>query len=255
MEALRVEDLTKDFGGVRAVRHVSFSVETGEHLAIIGPNGAGKTTMFNLLSGQLSPTAGRVYLFGQEITKLGTHSRAHLGMARSFQLTSLFPNLSVLENTLLALQGTQPSRFQMFRAATAYEHLHTKAKELLESMDLLGKKYDPVHAIAYGEQRKLEIALSLALEPKLLLLDEPSTGLTTAESADITSRIRSLGKDITVILVAHDMDLVFGVAERIIVLHYGEIIAEGTSQQISTDPRVKEIYMGSEEDEGNAQAG
>ena len=122
-------------------------------------------------------------------------------------------------------------------------------------MELWGKKEDPVHAISYGEQRKLEIALSLALEPKLLLLDEPSTGLTTAESADITSRIRSLGRDITVILVAHDMDLVFGVAERIIVLHYGEIIAEGTSQQISTDPKVKEIYMGSEEAEGNAQAG
>ena len=255
MEALRVEDLTRDFGGVRAVRHISFSVETGEHLAIIGPNGAGKTTLFNLLSGQLSPTTGRVYLFGHEVTNLGAHSRAHLGIARSFQLTSLFLNLTVLENILLALQGTRPSRFQMLRSATAYEHLYTKAKELLDSMELWGKKEDPVHAISYGEQRKLEIALSLALEPKLLLLDEPSTGLTTAESADITSRIRSLGRDITVILVAHDMDLVFGVAERIIVLHYGEIIAEGTSQQISTDPKVKEIYMGSEEAEGNAQAG
>jgi branched-chain amino acid transport system ATP-binding protein len=255
MEALKVEDLTRDFGGVRAVRHISFSVETGEHLAIIGPNGAGKTTLFNLLSGQLSPSAGRVYLFGQDITNLGAHARAHLGIARSFQVTSLFFNLTVIENILLALQGTRPSRFQMFRAATSYGHLYTKAKELLDSMDLWGKKDDPVHSISYGEQRKLEIALSLASEPKLLLLDEPSTGLTTAESADITSRIRSLGKAITVILVAHDMDLVFGVAERILVLHYGEIIAEGTSEQISTNPKVKEIYMGTEEAEGNAQAG
>ena len=255
MEALRVEDLSKDFGGVRAVQHVSFSVETGEHLAIIGPNGAGKTTLFNLLGGQLHPTGGRVYLFGQEITNVAAISRAHLGIARSFQLTSLFLNLTVLENILLALQGTRPSRFQMFRPASAYKHLYTKAKELLDSMDLWRKKDDPVHAISYGEQRKLEIALSLALEPKLLLLDEPSTGLTTAESADITSMIRNLGRDITVILVAHDMDLVFGVAERIIVLHYGEIIAEGTGEKISTDPRVKEIYMGSEEATGNAQAG
>jgi branched-chain amino acid transport system ATP-binding protein len=255
MEALRVEGLSKDFGGVRAVRQVSFSVEAGEHLAIIGPNGAGKTTLFNLLDGQLSPTAGRVYLFGQEVTNTPAYRRAHLGIARSFQLTTLFLNLTVLENILLAIQGTQPSRFQMFRSATAYENLYTKAKELLDSMDLWEKKDDSVNALSYGEQRKLEISLSLALGPKLLLLDEPSCGLTTAESADITSRIRSLGKNITVILVAHDMDLVFGVAERIIVLHYGEIIAEGTSQQISTDPRVKEIYMGSEEDEGNAQAG
>ncbi len=255
MEALRVEDLSKDFGGVRAVQHISFCVETGEHLAIIGPNGAGKTTLFNLLDGQLHPTGGRVYLFGQEITNVAPYSRAHLGIARSFQLTSLFLNLTIVGNILLALQGTRPSRFQMLRSASAYEHLYTKAKKLLDSMDLWRKKDDPVHTISYGEQRKLEIALSLALEPKLLLLDEPSTGLTAAESADITSMIHNLRRDITVILVAHDMDLVFGVAERIIVLHYEEIIAEGTAKKISTDPRVREIYMGSEEATGNAQAG
>jgi len=254
MEALKVDGISKDFGGVHAVRDVSFSVEAGEHLAIIGPNGAGKTTLFNLLSGQLSPTVGRVYLFGQEITNMAAHRRAHLGIARSFQLTTLFLNLTVLDNILLALQGTRPSRFQMFRSATAYEHLYTKAQKLLDSMDLWEKKDDPVHAISYGEQRKLEIALSLASEPKLLLLDEPSTGLTTAEGADIISMIRELGADITVIIVAHDMDLVFGVAERIIVLHYGEIIAEGTCDEISHDLRVKEIYMGSEEATGNARA-
>ena len=244
MEALKLEGLSKDFGGVHAIRDVSISVEAGELLAIIGPNGAGKTTLFNLLSGQLPPTAGRVYLFGQEITNMAAHQRAHLGIARSFQVTTLFLNLTVLDNTLLALQGTRPSRFQMFRSATAYEHLYTKAQKLLDSMDLWEKKDDEVHAISYGEQRKLEIALSLASEPKLLLLDEPSTGLTTAESADIIDMIRNLGTDITVIIVAHDMDLVFGVAERIIVLHYGEIIAEGTPEEISTDSRVREIYMG-----------
>ena len=255
MEALRVEGLSKDFGGVRPLRNVSFSVEAGERLAIIGPNGAGKTTLLNLLDGQLHPTSGRVYLFGQDITNVATHSRAHLGIARSFQLTSLCLNLTVLENISLALQGTRPSRFQMLRSASTYEHLCTKAKELLDSMDLWRKKDNPVHAISYGEQHKLDIALSLALEPKLLLLDEPSSGLTTAESSDITSMIRSLGTDITVILVAHDMDLVFGVAERIIVLYDGGIIAEGTGEKINTDPRVKEIYMGNEETTGNARAG
>jgi len=254
MEALKVEGLSKDFGGVHAARDVSFSVEAGEHLAIIGPNGAGKTTLFNLLSGQLTATAGRVYLFGQDITRMPTHRRVDLGLARSFQLTTLFLNLTVLDNTLLALQGTQPSRFQMFRSATAYKHLFTKAQELLDSMDLWEKKDDLVQAISYGEQRKLEIALSLASEPKLLLLDEPSTGLTATESADIISMIRNLGSDITVIIVAHDMDLVFGVAERIIVLHYGEIIAEGTPEEISADSKVKEIYMGGEETTGNAQS-
>lgn len=247
MEALRVEHLTKNFGGVQALHDVSFSVEAGDKLAIIGPNGAGKTTLFNVLNGQLSATSGRIYLFGQEITTMATHRRAHLGEARSFQLTSLFLNLTVLDNTLLAIQGTKPSRFQMFRPITAYEHLFVKAKELLASMALWEKRNDLVQAISYGEQRKMEIALSLASEPKLLMLDEPSTGLTAAESAELINMIRNLGQDITVLVVAHDMDLVFGLADRIMVLHYGRIIAEGTPEEIQADSRVKEIYMGIEE--------
>lgn len=252
MEALRVEGLSKDFGGVQAVHNVSMSVRTGERLAIIGPNGAGKSTLFNLLDGQLPPSAGRVYLFGKDITHMAPYRRAHLGIAKSFQSTTLFSNLSVLDNILLGLQGTQPSRFQMFRSATTYRHLYRKAQELLDSMDLWGKRNDPVHSIAYGEQRKLEMALSLTSEPSLLLLDEPSTGLTTTESADIIRRIRDLGTDITVIMVAHDMDLIFGVAERIIVLHYGVMIAEGTPDEIRQDARVGEIYMGVKETTGNA---
>ena len=253
-EALRVEGLSKYFGGVHAVRDVSFTVEAGERLAIIGPNGAGKTTLFNMLNGQLRTDAGRIYFSGRDITHLSTHRRAHLGLARSFQLTTLFLYLTVLDNVLLALQGTRLSRFQVFRPITAYESLYAEAQELLGSMDLWEKRDTPVHAISYGEQRKLEITLSLASKPKLLLLDEPSSGLTTGEGADISSRIRSLGTDITIILVAHDMDLVFGVAERIIVLHYGEIIAEGTCDEISRDVRVREIYMGSDEGTWNAGA-
>lgn len=249
MELLRVESLSKDFGGIHAINNVSFYIEQGEHVAIIGPNGAGKTTLFNLLSGQLSPTSGKVYLFGQDVSHMPAYKRTHLGMARSFQVAALFNNLTVLENIILALQGTEPSRFQVFRADSSYKPLYAKAQEILESMDLWSKKDIPVHSIAYGEQRKLEIALSLASDPKLVLLDEPSCGLTTTESADITSRIRKLGEKITVILVAHDMDLVFGVAQRIIVLHYGEIIIQGTCEEIRTNDKVKEIYMGIEEED------
>jgi branched-chain amino acid transport system ATP-binding protein len=244
VEALVVKDLSKNFGGVNAVQNVCFEVEAGEHLAIIGPNGAGKTTLFNLLSGQLTPTAGRVMFFGQDITNLPTHYRIHLGMSRSFQIASLFLKLSVLQNMSLALHGIRPSRFQMFRSADSYKNVITKAEELLRSMDLWEKRNVLVNAISYGEQRKLEIALSLATEPKLLLLDEPSSGLTADESADITGRIRNLGTKITVVLVAHDMDLVFGVAQRIIVLHYGELIIDGPCDKVRTDPKVKEIYMG-----------
>lgn len=254
MEVLRIEGLSKNFGGVQALKDVSFTVQAGERLAIIGPNGAGKTTLFNLLNGQESATAGRIYFFGQEITTMPTHRRAHLGQGRSFQLISLFPNLTVLDNALLAVQGTKPSRFQLFRPITAYKHLFTKAQELLEAMALWEKRDDLVQALGYGEQRRLEITLSLASEPKLLLLDEPSSGLTAAEGADIITMIRNLGPDITVVVVAHDMDLVFGLAERIMVLHYGEVIADGMPEEIQANPRVKEIYMGIQEETGNARA-
>lgn len=252
MEALKVEGLTKIFGGVKAVNNVSFTVQVGERLAIIGPNGAGKTTLFNLLNGQIKATDGRIYFFGWEITNVPTRNRIYLGQGRSFQVTSLFPKLTVLRNVLLAVQGTRPPRFQLFRPISAYKHLYTKAQELLESVALWRKRDELVQSLSYGEQRRLEITLSLASEPKVLLLDEPSTGLTAAESSDIVTMIGNLVRDITVIVVAHDMDLVFGMAERIIVLHYGEIIADGTPEEIQTHSRVKEIYMGIEEDTGNA---
>ena len=248
MEALRVEGLSKNFGGVQALHDVTFSVEVGERLAIIGPNGAGKTTLFNVLNGQLAATNGRIYFYGKDITGLATHRRAHLGQSRSFQITSLFPPLTVLENCLLALQGIQPSRFQMFRSITSYKHLFTKAQQMLEVVDLWEKRGESVKNVSHGEQRRLEIAISLASKPKLLLLDEPSAGLTAGESADVVDMIRNMGKDITAIIVAHDMDLVFGVAERIMVLHYGQIITEGAPDIVRNDPRVREIYMGAGED-------
>jgi branched-chain amino acid transport system ATP-binding protein len=251
METLRVERLSKDFGGVHALSDVSFSVKAGELLAIIGPNGAGKTTMFNLINGQLRPTSGRIYFFGQDITTVTTHRRAHLGLGRSFQTASLFPNITVIDNTLIAQHGTKRSRFQMFRSTKKYDHLIARAKEMLTSVALWETKDELVKNISYGEQRRLEMVLTTASKPKLLLLDEPSAGLTSAESADITDMIHKLGKDITVLLIAHDIDLVFGVAERIIVLHYGRVIADGTPGEIQADARVMKIYMGIEEDAGN----
>lgn len=253
MEALRVDRVNKDFGGVRALRSISFSVEPGERLAIIGPNGAGKTTLFNIINGQISPTAGSVHFLGKDITHMPVHRRADLGMARAFQRSSLFSNLTVLNNVLLAIQGTKRHRFQMFRSINAYKEIFTRAEELLRVWDLWERRDDLASNISYGDQRKLEISLSLASRPRVLLMDEPSCGLTSNETAVVVDKIRGLGKDITVVLVAHDMDLVFGVADRIMVLRYGEVMADGTPGEIRNDPRVKQIYMGTAKSFQNAE--
>ncbi len=233
---------------------MSFSVSGGERLAIIGPNGAGKTTLFNALAGQLAPTRGRVYLFGQEITNIAPNRRARLGMARSFQISNLFFNLTVLDNTLLAIQGRRARSFQMFRSIETYGDMFAKAKLLLSTTDLWEKRDVLVRNMSHGEQRNLEIVLSLASEPKVLLLDEPTAGLTEAESANIFKLISGLGSDTTVLFVAHDMDLVLNVADRIIVLHYGHTIAEGTPAEIQANPKVKEVYMGIKELAADAEA-
>ena len=249
MEALRVDNLSKHFGGVHAVNKVSFSVEAGERVAIIGPNGAGKTTLFNLINGQLSATGGKTFFFGQDVTALPTHVRANLGMARAFQIISLLQNLTVLDNALLTLHGTKPSRFSLFRPIKEFREVTEKAAEALHTLRLWDKRDEPVKNLSYGEQRRLEIWLGLAMEPKLLLLDEPSAGSTREEVSDIIKIIRNLDSDITVLIVDHDMDMVFEAAERIIVLHFGEIITDGTPQEVKTDQKVREIYMGLEEDD------
>ena len=247
MEALRISGLSKHFGGVNAVDNVSFAVNIGERLAIIGPNGAGKTTMFNLINGQLSPTSGRIYFFGQDVTSLPPHHRAHLGQARAFQVISLLQKLTVLQNTVLTINGTKPHRFVMFRSMSKYKDVFEKAAHALKGLDLWGKRNEPVSSLAYGEQRKLEIGLGLVMDPKLLLLDEPSAGLTKEESKEIIGIIKKLDPVITIVIVDHDMDMVFEVAQRILVLHYGKVIADGSPAQIQTDEKVREIYMGEED--------
>ena len=245
MALLETDNISVRFGGLAAVKSVTFAVEPGERVALIGPNGAGKTTLFNVLTGQLKPSAGRVFFKGEDITHHSVFARTHMGMARSFQITSLFPHQSVEVNALIALQGTQKRRYGMLRYLAKDKELHASARELLESAELWELKDEIVTSLAYGQQRKLEIALSLASAPELLLLDEPSCGLTTTESADITSRIRDLGSKVTVLMIAHDMDLVFGVAERVMLLHYGEIACEGTCDEIRSNQMVRDIYMGS----------
>ena len=247
MVILEVEKVAQNYGGLSVLMDISFRLMAGEKTAIIGPNGAGKTTLFNVLSGFVPLSAGRIHFLGQDITHLQPEARTSLGLARSFQISSLFPQLSVLTNVLLAIQGIQPTRYHMFRPITAYRDNFAQARELLELVDLWKKRDSLISTLGHGEQRQMEIILSLASQPKLLLLDEPSAGLTAGESDKLIDMMHSLVADTTVLLTAHDTDLVFQLAERVMVLYYGEIMAEGSPEEIQNDPKVKEIYLGGEE--------
>jgi branched-chain amino acid transport system ATP-binding protein len=245
VEALRAEGLTKFFGGVRVLEDISFEVAEGERLAVIGPNGAGKTTLLNMINGQIEPTRGKIFFFGQDITNLPTHKRAHIGQARSFQLTNLMLKLTVLENTLLVLHGLARSRFNFWRRAVGYPSRMEQAEEALLGAGLWERRFEPVESLAYGDQRRLEIFLCLIAKPRLLLLDEPSNGLTKQEGAAVVSMINeTISRDVTVMIVAHDMELVFNVADRVMVLFEGEIIACADCDAVRCDPRVQDIYMG-----------
>ena len=244
MEALRVEALSAEFGGVQAVRGVSMTVEAGARVGFIGPNGAGKTTLFNLLGGQLGATSGRTYCFGRDITNLSAHRRSGIGIARSFQVASLFPRLVVEEQAELAIQGKAPYRSNMVRSVGSYPRCKEDARELLGAWGLLQQRDKYPSQLSHGEQRRLEIALSLASRPRILLLDEPNTGLTADESLHLIGTVYELGQGTTVLIATHDMDVVFGVAERVVVLHRGQIVADGSPEVIQSDPVVADIYMG-----------
>lgn len=244
MEALKIERLTKDFGGVRALNNVSLSIKSGERRAIIGANGAGKTTLIKLINGELSPTSGKIYIFGKDVTDIPIYKRAHLGVGRSCQINNLFPKISVLDNVLLALQAIQPFKFKMFRSISKYNHLFSEAENLLKTQGLWEKRNDLATDLSYGEQRRLEIVLSLASSPKLLLLDEPTAGLSSSETSDIIELVRGLKRDISVLFISHNIDVIFSIADRITVLHYGEVVTEGTPEEIQNDQKVKQIYLG-----------
>jgi len=244
LEALRVERLSKDFGGVRALQDVSLSIRAGERRAIIGANGAGKSTLINVINGEITPTSGRVYIFGKDVTRVPVYGRVHLGVGRSCQINNLFPHISVLDNVLLALQATQRFRFQMLRSISRYGDLFGKARELLTARGLWEKRDCPVIDLSYGEQRRLEIVLALSSAPKLLLLDEPTAGLSASETSDIIELVRSLEQDISLVLISHNIDVIFSIADRITMLHYGQVIAEGAPEEIQANPKVKQIYLG-----------
>ena len=244
MEYLKAEGLCREFGSLKAVQNVSLSIGSGERRAIIGPNGAGKTTLFNLLTGVLEPSAGRIFMFDRDITRAPVHERVRLGMARTFQILNLIPNLSVLDNVRLAVQATERFRFGMFRSQNAYPVLIDEARRLLNRWGLWPKRDNLVQELSYGQQRRVELIMALASKPKILLLDEPTSGLSESAAASFLKMIDELGRDTTLVIVEHDMDVVFDLADSITVLHHGEIIAEGTGEEIKADPMVKEIYLG-----------
>ena len=242
--ALSLSDLSKAFGGLSAVDKVSLRVQRGERRAIIGPNGAGKTTLFNLITGELPPTAGQIRLFGRDVTRLAPHRRAALRLARTYQITNLFPRLTVLENCVLAVQGLLPVKFHLHRGLTRYPALFERARSVLEAVGLGGKEEEAVRNLSHGEQRQLEIALALAGAPKLLLLDEPTAGLSPAESHMMTALLKTLDPGITILVIEHDMAVAFELTNRITVLHYGKVVADGMAAEVKVNPLVQEIYLG-----------
>lgn len=242
--ALILDRVSKDFGGLRAVDQVSLHVPVGERRAIIGPNGAGKTTLFNLITGDLQVSRGRILVFGRDITELPPHRRVALGIGRTYQITRIFPRLTVIENVVLGAIGLQPIKFVFYRALPRSGPIWRKALEILERVGLGHQANTPAGLLSHGEQRQLEIAIALAGDPRLLLLDEPGAGLSPAERRIIHTLIRSLPRTLTVVLIEHDMDLALGLADRVTCLHYGRVVAEDTPDRIQENEAVRQIYLG-----------
>ena len=236
--------MSKIFGGLHAVDGVELAVRPGERRALIGPNGAGKTTLFNLISGALPPTSGAIAFFGRDVTRMAQHRRAALGLSRTFQISNLFPTLTVLENCLLAVQALTPARLAMHRPLAGYTVLHEGARASLAAVGLSDRADAIVKNLSHGEHRQLEIALALAGRPRVLLLDEPTAGLSPAESRLMAELLAKLDPAMTVLIIEHDMDIALELAQRVTVLHYGKVIADGTRDAIRVDPLVREIYLG-----------
>jgi branched-chain amino acid transport system ATP-binding protein len=242
--ALEVAHLKKRFGGLPATRDVSLSVMPGERRLIIGPNGAGKTTLFNLITGDLSADAGSVRLFGRELIGMPTQARVHLGLARTYQILTLFPRERLIHNVMLALLGLDRRRWNLWSMLTANRDLYDAAHTALDRVGLGESAQRIVIETSYGERRRLELAMALAQRPKLLLLDEPLAGLSQAERQTVRTLLDGIPRDVTIVMIEHDMDTALAFAERITVLHYGEVIVEGTRAQVVADPRTREVYLG-----------
>ena len=243
---LKIEALRKSFGGVTATDNVSLEVTENEIHAIIGPNGAGKTTLISQLSGEQYPDSGRIEFDGRTITRATAHRRSHLGLARSFQITSIFQSMTVLENVALAVQAHRVHSFRFWKPAAGDAELTGPALKALERVGLAASADRPVASMSHGEKRQLEIAMALATEPRMLLLDEPMAGMGPEESQRMVDVLLGLKGDKTMLLIEHDMDVVFTLADRISVLVYGQVIASGTPEQVRNDEAVKRAYLGDE---------
>jgi branched-chain amino acid transport system ATP-binding protein len=244
MTALAVQDLNKSFGGLRVTRGVNLAVAPGERRLIIGPNGAGKTTLFNLITGEIAPDDGSITLFGRDITRTPCRRRVHLGMARTYQIITLFPRDTILRNVILALLGLSKLRWNAFIALDREHDLVARARAALVRVGLDDIAERPLGETSYGERRRVEIAMAMAQEPKLLLLDEPFAGLSIDERRDVRELLRAIPRDVTIVMIEHNMDVALDFADRITLLHFGEVIVEGTRAEVVADPRTREVYLG-----------
>ena len=244
MTALAINALCKSFGGLRVMSNVSLSIEPGERRLIIGPNGAGKTTLFNLITGELSPDSGSIELFGDNITKVASRKRAHLGMARTYQIITLFARETILHNVSLALLGLSPLRWSFFGNLDRQSHIVESAREALAHVGLESIAERPLAQTSYGERRRVEIAMALAQKPKLLLLDEPFAGLSIDERRDVQQLLKRIPRDVSIVMIEHNMDVGLDFAEKVTLLNFGEVIVEGTRSDVVNDPRTKEVYLG-----------
>jgi branched-chain amino acid transport system ATP-binding protein len=241
---LSLDNICKNFAGLQALKAVHLSIEPGERRAIIGPNGAGKTTLFNIISGELPPSSGAVRLAEREVTGLPPERMFRLGLARTFQKNSLFLDLTTQENVRLAVQGHQRQGHHWFRPWWAFSEVNERTRQVLERAGLWARRLDLAKNLSYGEQRQLEMAIALAGDPRVLLLDEPTAGMSVAETASSVRTISSLPRGLTVLIIEHDMDTVFALADRITVLDHGQVIADGTPDQVRGDSQVRAVYLG-----------
>lgn len=241
---LEVQGLTKRFGGLNAVKEVSFSVRPGDRHGILGANGAGKTTVFNLICGVYPVTAGTIRLAGQDITNKPVHERVRLGLGRTFQITNLFQEMTVLENVILATTMADRQYKRWFRRVDSLREPRERAERVLQQLGLEGSAYRTVSQIGYGQQRELEVALALALEPKVLLLDEFTAGLSQVETASMVELVKRLPQDLAVVIIEHDLDVIFGLVDEMTVMNRGAVICEGSCQEVRTNPLVAEVYIG-----------
>jgi branched-chain amino acid transport system ATP-binding protein len=242
MAALRIQNLKKTFGGLPAINGVSLEVAPGERRLIIGPNGAGKTTLFNLITGDLPTDEGSIRLFDREVRRFATHRRVHLGLARTYQIITLFGQDTLEHNIALSLLGLQKLRWSVF--GTVPQKIYDDARAILRRVGLEAMAKRPVSEGPDGDKRRVEIAMALAQNPKVLLLDEPLAGLSREERVTVKALINTIPRDVTVVMIEHDMDTALDMAERITVLHYGSVIVEGTRAEVVADPRTREVYLG-----------